>query len=77
MSEHDPTLVGQAFNWLLGTVLTLSLFFGSFTMKRSAARQDKLEERLRKLEKESVTHQDLQRIEDKIDKLLDRMLEKN
>jgi hypothetical protein len=73
MTEADPSLTAAAFNWLLGTVLTLSLFFGGFTMRRTARKHDEIEARIRMLEKDSVTHADLQRIEDKFDKLVDRL----
>lgn len=71
MDEHS--FYKEALSWFFGVVFTLCIFFGGFGLRRSAKRQDDLEQRIRQLEKESVTHADLQRIEDKFDKLVDRL----
>lgn len=73
MNEHDPSFSAQALSWLINAVFALALLIGRMTFKRSMDKQDDLEGRIRQLEKESVTHSDLQRIEDKFDKLVDRL----
>lgn len=71
MDEHS--LIKEAFNWLLGTVVMVAVTVLRIAHNRSSKRQDDIEERVRLLEKESVTHADLQRLEDKMDKLVDRL----
>lgn len=71
MDEHS--LIKEAFNWLLSTVFVISLTVARIAHGRATKRQDDIEGRVRLLEKESVTHADLQRLEDKMDKLVDRL----
>ncbi len=76
----EPSLYKELLGWAANIVLVVALFFGRYSLNRAAKRQDDLESRLRHLEREMVTHADLQRLEDKMDKLvdrLDRILERN
>lgn len=73
MNEHDPNLSSTVLSWLINAVFAVALLIGRMTFKRHIDKQDALELRIRQLEKDSVTHNDLQRIEDKFDKLVDRL----
>jgi hypothetical protein len=55
------------FKWLLGIVLTVAIMWGRFQLGRHASRQDDFELRIRDLERNSVTHADLRRIEAKME----------
>lgn len=88
MDEHS--FYKEVLSWFFGIVFTISLFAARISFTRAAKRQDdqeanhkELEARVRELEKESVTHADLRRLEDKMDEQhrsitdrLDRILER-
>ena len=76
--DNDPTFSAQILSWIINAVFAIALLIGRVTYSRSTKRQDdadrrqiekqaEVETRLRTLEKESVTHADLRRIEEKID----------
>lgn len=72
MDEHS--IYKELLSWFFGVVFSLSVFFGGFAMRRAGSRADEqerehkeLERRVRSLEKDSVTHDDLRRLESKID----------
>lgn len=77
---EEPNFVATAASWIVNAAFAVALLIGRMTYQRGLKRQDDIELRLRELERDSVTHADLQRIEDKFDKLvdrLDRLLERN
>ena len=94
MSEHDPGFIGEALKWILNAAFAIAIVVGgrsySQSMKktddekqRTQKQIDEQERRLRVLEKDSVTHDDLRRIESKIDEhnrqvtdRLDRILQR-
>lgn len=70
----EPSVYKELLSWFFGVVFSLSVFFGGFAMRRAGARANEqeqehkdLERRVRDLEKDSVTHEDLRRLEGKID----------
>lgn len=65
MIEHTSGVV--EFKWLLGIVLTVAIMWGRFQLGRHAAVQDDFDKRIRDLERNSVTHADLRRIEAKME----------
>lgn len=76
--DQTPGLSAQVISWIVNAVFAIALLIGRVTYSRSIQRQDdaekrniekqnEVETRLRTLERESVTHADLRRIEDKID----------
>lgn len=69
----EPSLYKELLSWITTIVITVALFFGRHSLNRSSKRQDDIEERMRRLERDMVTHSDLQRLEDKMDKLVDRL----
>ena len=89
MDEHS--FFKEAFNWLLGAVLAVALYLGRQANSRSVRRQDsqekdqkELEARVRELERNAVTRDDVRRIELKIDdqfgalnSRLDRIIERD
>lgn len=95
MHENDPSLITQILGWVASAILTISLAFGARAYSRALQKQDasearllqemdELEKRVRTLEKDSVTHEDLRRIESKMDEQyrhildkLERILERN
>jgi hypothetical protein len=73
----------QILNGVLAGVLTIAITIGRIFASRMFKKHDELVARVNNLEKESVTHADLQRLEDKIDahnksitERLDRILER-
>ena len=92
--EQDPLLSAKIITWGINAFFAVALLVGRITYtramdkqdeteRRSIKKQDETESRLRKLEKDSVTHDDLRRIETKIDEhnkqvtdRLDRILER-
>lgn len=70
---EEPNFVATAASWIVNAVFAVALLIGRMTYQRGVKRQDDIELRLRELERDSVTHADLQRIEDKFDKLVDRL----
>lgn len=84
MNEHDPGFTAAALSWVINAIFAIALLVGRMTFNRSMQKQDDLERRLRLLEKDSVTHEDLRRIESKMDNFtkqvtdrLDRILERH
>ena len=78
IQENDPNLFAQILSWIINAIFAIALLVGRITYTRSMQKQDVIEQRnlekqneietrIRTLEKESVTHADLRRIEDKID----------
>lgn len=86
----EPSFFKDLLSGVLTATLTVSLFIAGIMFTRSAKRQSdqefahrELESRVRVLERESVTHDDLRRLETKIDEShkqitdrLDRILER-
>lgn len=86
----EPSIFKDLLGGVLSTILTVSLFIAGIMFTRSAKRQEiqesahkELENRVRILEKDTVTHDDLRRLENKIDEhykqitdRLDRILER-
>lgn len=86
----EPSFFKDVLAGVLTAVMTVSLFLAGIMFTRSAKRQEvqesahrDLEGRVRVLEKDSVTHDDLRRLESKIDEhnrqvteRLDRILER-
>ena len=86
----ESNLFKELFGWLVSAALTVALFFGRQAHSRGVRRQDKqeadqkeLEGRVRDLERNAVTHEDVRRIEQKIDdqfgalnSRLDRIIER-
>lgn len=75
-TNYLPTLL----SWLVNAFFAVAVVVARHTYVRSMQKQDEIEARLRKVEVESVTHGDLLRLEDKFDKLverLDRILERS
>ena len=70
---EEPTYIATVLSWIINAVFAIALFIGRMTFQRSMQKQDDIEKRLRYLERESVTHADLQRLEDKLEKMIDRM----
>ncbi len=84
MNEHDPGITGMILGWIINAIFAVALLIGRMTFIRSMQKQDDIEERLRTLERDSVTHEDLRRIEQKMDEQhrhitdrLERMLERS
>ena len=83
MSEHDPGFTGVALSWIINAIFAIALVIGRMTFTRSMQKQDEIEKRLRHLERESVTDEDLRRLESKMDEhyrhisdRLERLLER-
>lgn len=81
---NEPGFAGEVLSWIINAVFALALLVGRMTFTRSIQKQDEMEQRLRNLEKDSVTHDDLRRLESKIDEhykqitdRLDRILERS
>jgi hypothetical protein len=83
----DPSVPSEfssvVLSWVVNAVFAIALLVGRITYGRSIQKQDDLEHRVRALEKDSVTHDDLRRIENKMDDFtkqvterLDRILER-
>ena len=95
MTPEEPTLSTAIIHWIINAFFAIALLIGRVTYtrsiqkqddaeKRNLKRQDEIETRIRTLEKDSVTHEDLRRIESKIDEhnrqvtdRLDRILERH
>lgn len=93
--QGDPNVNAAILTWIINAVFAIALIAAKIAHSRAATkqdeaearnlkRQDEFEGRLRILERESVTHEDLRRIENKIDDhnrqvtdRLDRILERN
>ena len=87
MHENDPSLLASILGWIASAVLTIALAFGTRAYSRALQKQDasenrvraemdEIEKRVRDLEKDSVTHEDLRRIETKMDEQNQRILDK-
>lgn len=83
MNEPDPSFSTEVLSWIINAVFAVALLVGRMTFNRHVHKSDEIESRLRKLEKDSVTHDDLRRLESKIDDhhrqisdRLDRILER-
>lgn len=95
MTENDPHFLSGVLSWVLNAVFTIALAIGVRSYSRSMAkaddeakrvieRLDSQDKRIRDLERDSVTHEDLRRIENKMDDFtrqvtdrLDRILERS
>lgn len=82
--DNDPSFSAQILSWIINAIFAIALLVGRLTFSRSMQKQDEMEKRIRSLERNSVTHEDLRRIEGKIDEhnrqvtdRLDRILERN
>lgn len=69
--ETDPHVVAglvvSIAKWTAGLIAGLVLLFFRNSLTRTQAEQDRINARLRELEMNSVTHDDLERLERKID----------
>lgn len=95
MIQGDPNVNAAVLTWIINAFFAIALIAAKIAHSRATTkqdenesrnikRQDEFETRLRVLEKEAVTHEDLRRIEKKIDDhnksvtdRLDRILERN
>lgn len=78
---NEPEVAVKAFGWLLNLVFALAMFFGRYAFQRAGKRSDDIEMRLRELEKDAVTQEELRRLENKMDEnnrqITDRLDEHN
>ncbi len=58
---------------IIGGLLSLFVLLGRLFWNRIFSAHDKLEERVLKLESSAVTHDDLQRLENKLDQMINRL----